>query len=45
MPTLDEMKLEGPELHEKILRELYRVDKNMQDMGLWSMRPQEVREG
>src|SRR3990167_7300309 len=42
MPTLDEMKLEGPELHEKILRELYRVDKNMQAMG--PMTPQELRE-
>src|SRR3990167_1615873 len=44
MPTLDEMKLEGPELHEKITRELYRVDKNMQAMGLGPMPPQELRE-
>ena len=44
MPTLDEMKLEGPELHEKISRELYRVDKNMQAMGMGPMTPQELRE-
>ena len=43
MPTLDEMKLEGPELHEKITRELYRVDKTMQAMGMGPMTPQELR--
>ena len=43
MPTLDQMKLEGPEVHEKISQQLYRMDKNMQAMGLGKMTPEDLR--
>ena len=43
MPTLDQMKLEGPEVHEKISQQLYRMDKNVQAMGLGPMSPEDLR--
>ena|SRR3990167_7857619 len=43
MPTLDQMKLEGPEVHEKISKELYRMDQNVQAMGLGPMTPEDLR--
>ena len=43
MPTLDQMKLEGPEVHEKISQQLYRMDKNVQAMGLGPMTPEDLR--
>lgn len=43
MPTLDQMKLEGPEVHEKISQQLYRMDQNLQAMGLGPMSPEDLR--
>lgn len=43
MPTLDQMKLEGPEVHEKISQQLFRMDKNLQAMGLGKMTPEDLR--
>lgn len=44
MPTLQQMHLDGPELHEKITQQLYRIDKNMKAMGFGGMAPEELRE-
>jgi cell wall hydrolase len=43
MPTLKEMTLEGPEVQEKIVKELHRMDRNIQAMGLGPMSPEELR--
>ena len=43
MPTLDQMKLEGPEVHEKISQQLWRMDKNVQAMGFGPMTPEDLR--
>ena len=43
MPTLDEMKLEGPEVTEQIHKQLYRMDRNLQAMGLGAMTPEDLR--
>lgn len=44
MPTLKEMQLEGPEVQEKILAQVYRLDQNVQAMGLGPLDPQQLRE-
>ena len=43
MATLDEMRLEGPEVHEQITKQLYRMDQNLKAMGLGSMTPEQLR--
>lgn len=43
MPTIDEMRLKGPEVHEKILQQLHRMDQNLQAMGLGPMLADQMR--
>ena len=43
MPTLDEMTLEGPELEDKIVAQMYRIEQNLKAMGLGPMAPPELR--
>ena len=43
MPTLDQMKLEGPEVQDKIHKELYRIDQHMKAIGFGPMNAEELR--
>src|SRR3990167_6401603 len=43
MPTLKDMQLEGPEVHDKILAQIYRLDDNSKKMGLGPLDPQQLR--
>src|SRR3990167_3916587 len=43
MATLDEMRLEGPEVHEQITKQLYRMETNLKAMGLGAMTPEQLR--
>lgn len=42
MPTLKEMQLDGPEVHEKIVAQVYRMDQNSQKMGLGPLSPEDM---
>lgn len=43
MPTLDDMTLDGPAVHEQIVQQLHRMDQNLQQMGLGPMSPDDLR--
>ena len=43
MPTHNDRQREGPDVHEKILQQIHRMDQNLQAIGLGPMDPQQLR--